>query len=115
MPHRVSAEVRSAILIAVRERLFVYLLECVARPSRQAIAAHVRYLRSLGDTLVIGGPYRDLEGSVVCVTVGDSEAADSIARADPLVAFGFTLYEVHEIDAVERIPAPAGLRPLDGP
>jgi uncharacterized protein YciI len=89
----------------VQDRLFVYLLECVARPSRAAVVAHVRYLRSLDDTLVIGGPYRDLEGSVVCLRCADSETADSIARADPLVAFGFTLYEVHEIDCVERIPA----------
>ena len=80
----------------------MYLLECVARPSRAALAAHVRYLRSLGDTLVLGGPYRDLEGSVVCLSVEDNEAAEMIARADPLVAFGFTLFEVHEIDCIEH-------------
>jgi len=88
-------------------RLFVYVLDCIARLSPATLAAHRQYLRSLGPRLVVGGPFRDGRGSVVCV-VADSEAsADAMARADPLVVFGFTLYQLHEIERVEQVAAHA--------
>lgn len=85
---------------AVGGRLFAYLLDHIARPTGAAISAHVRYLRALGSRgiLVVGGPFRDGDGAMVCVIADDEDAADAIARADPLVAFGFTLYQLHEIE-----------------
>ncbi len=85
-------------------RLFAYFLDNLARPSIAAVSAHVSYLRALGSrgVLVVGGPFRDGEGAVVCVVADDETAADAIARADPLVAFGFTLYQLREIDPVEQ-------------
>jgi uncharacterized protein YciI len=90
--------------MVVDGRLFAYLLDNVARPTGAAISAHLTYLRTLGSRgiLVVGGPFRDGGGSVVCVIADDENAADAIARADPLVAFGFTLYQLHEIERVER-------------
>ena len=86
-------------------RLFAYFLDNLVRPTAAAISAHVTYLRTL-DTrrvLVVGGPFRDHTGAVVCVIADDEDAADAIARADPLVVFGFTLYQLHEIDRSHAI------------
>jgi uncharacterized protein YciI len=87
--------------------LFAYVLENVARPTAAALSAHVRYLRGLGDVFVVGGPFRDGSGAIVCVTADHEAEAEAIARADPLVVFGFTLYYVHEIDRVEPSPRSA--------
>jgi uncharacterized protein YciI len=83
-------------------RLFAYFLDHVVRPTGAAISAHVTYLRTLGSrgVLVVGGPFCDGDGSVVCVIADDEAAADEIARADPLVVFGFTLYQLREINSV---------------
>jgi uncharacterized protein YciI len=88
-------------------RLFVYVLDSIARAPAAAVAAHVTYLRMLDGrgALVVGGPYRDRAGAVVCVRADGDGAADAIARADPLVAFGFTLYELHEIERIEQLPS----------
>jgi uncharacterized protein YciI len=63
------------------------------------MTAHVRYLASLDarKILVVGGPFRDGGDGVVCVIADDELEADAIARADPLVAFGYTLYRLREI------------------
>ena len=36
-----------------------------------------------------------------CVLADDEDEADAIARADPLVAFGFMIYQLREIDRAE--------------
>jgi len=82
--------------------LFAYVLENVVRPTPAAISAHVRYLGALDDALVCSGALRDGSGAVVCVTAEDEADADAIARADPLVVFGFTLYCLHELERNER-------------
>lgn len=89
-------------------RLFAYFLDTIARATAAAIAAHVTYVRSLGTRgiLVVGGPFRDGGGAVVCVIADDENAADAIARADPLVAFGFTLYQVREIMTSSSVRVP---------
>ncbi len=87
-------------------RLFAYLLDHVARPPVAAVSAHVMYLRLLGSrgSLVVGGPYKDGHGGVVCVVAEDEQVAEGIAQADPLVVFGFALYQLHEIDSIDRLP-----------
>jgi len=94
---RVSPDVDKGV---VGGRLFAYVLDTVTPPPLAALSAHRAYLRSLGDAVLVGGPYRDRRGAVVCVLADDERTADAIARADPLVAFGFTLYELHELDRV---------------
>ena len=91
-------------------RLFVYVLDSIARAPAAAVRAHAMYLASLDGrgVLVVGGPYRDRAGAVVCVHADGDGAADAIARADPLVAFGFTLYALHEIERIEQLSALAG-------
>lgn len=86
-------------------RLFVYCLSSVARPREAARLAHVAYLRSLAGrgVLVAGGPFRGGGGAVVCVAAADLDDAESIARADPLVVFGFMVYQLREIDRVEPL------------
>jgi len=67
------------------------------------MAAHERYLAALEEreVLVIAGRFRDGGDAVVCVLADDEREAEAIARADPLVAFGYTLYRLREIlDAV---------------
>jgi uncharacterized protein YciI len=80
-------------------RRFAYFLDDVARPPRAAVAAHLRYLATLEsrDVLVIAGRFRDGRDGVVCVLADDEFDADAIARVDPLVAFGYTLYRLREI------------------
>ena len=79
-------------------RRFAYFLDDVTRPPRAALAAHARYLAMLEarGTLLLGGAFREGDG-VVCIEADDDVEADSIARADPLVAFGFTLYRLREV------------------
>lgn len=93
------------ILAAVGERLFVYVLEAIARPSRAALTAHTSYLRTLD--VVAAAIFRHDAGAIVCVRASNELVADQIARIDPLVAFGFTLYRVHEIETIEQLPAEA--------
>jgi uncharacterized protein YciI len=80
-------------------RRFAYFLDDVTRPPRAAMAAHERYLAALDarDALVIAGRFRDGGDAVVCITADNEVEADAIARADPLVAFGYTLYRLREI------------------
>jgi uncharacterized protein YciI len=85
-------------------RVFAYILDHIARPPGSAMSAHRTYLRALGSRgiLVAGGPFRGGGGAVVCVLADDESEADAIARADPLVVFGFTVYQLREIDPIER-------------
>ena len=89
--------------------LFAYVLENLARPTRAAVTAHERYLGSLGEAVVAAGAFRDGSGAIVCLTAPDESEAEAIARADPLVVFGFTLYHLHAIERAEpsRLPAVA--------
>ena len=93
------------MVTAIDDRLFVYVLDTVARPSRAALSAHAAYLRALADTVVAAGTFRDHAGAIVCVYAPSASLADEIAKTDPLVAFGFALYRVHEIETVDQLPA----------
>lgn len=94
-------------MITVDHGLFVYVLEAIARPSRAALSAHTAYLRALAEAVVAAAVFRDDAGAIVCVRAPSDRIADEIARTDPLVAFGFTLYRVHEIETIEQLPAEA--------
>jgi len=89
----------------VTGRLFVYVLEAIARPSRSALAAHAAYVRGLEDAVVAAGTFTHDAGAIVCLQASSDAIADEIARTDPLVAFGFTLYRVHEIETIDQLHA----------
>jgi hypothetical protein len=84
-------------------RLFVYVLDAIARPSRSALAAHAAYVRSLDDSVVAAGTFRHDAGAIVCLVAASELLADEIARTDPLVAFGLALYRVHEIETIDQL------------
>lgn len=88
--------------------MFVYLLEHLRRPPAAAANAHAMYIASLDD-VVCHGPLRSGDGDVVCLHAESESAAEAIAIADPLVAYGFTLYQLREIDRIERLPELAPL------
>lgn len=61
--------------------------------------AHLAHLDSLGDTLVLAGPFQDEDGrstgSFVVIEAPDLETAETLFARDPFVAEGvFESYEV---------------------
>ena len=80
------------------------MLEYLRRPPVGALSAHAQYLETLADSVVCHGALRDGDGGLVCVHADSESAAEAIALGDPLVAFGFTLYQLHEVDRIERLP-----------
>jgi uncharacterized protein YciI len=86
-------------------RQFAYCLKSLAHPTIAAMSAHRAYLRTLEahGNLIAGGPFRGGGGAVVCLFADDEDDADQMARADPLVAFGFMVYQLREIDRIERV------------
>lgn len=95
------------MVTTIDDRLFVYVLDAITRPSRAALSAHTAYLKALASTVIAAGTFRDHAGAIVCVHAPSPGLADEIARTDPLVAFGFALYRVHEIETIEQLPAEA--------
>lgn len=83
---------------------FIYFFENRQPLTRQAVAAHIDYLRSLDDhgALVLCGPFKDGEGGMVCVRAADEETARALADADPFVAQGFKSYRLRELERAER-------------
>ena len=60
---------------------------------------HLAHLDTLGDKLVIAGPFLDAEGkacgSLMVIDAGSQEEAEAMARKDPFVSEGvFESYEV---------------------
>src|ERR1700733_3629312 len=86
-------------------RQFAYCLKSLARPTMSAMAAHRAYLRTLNThgILIAGGPFRGGGGAVICLLADDEDDANQIARADPLVAFGFMVYQLREIDRGDHV------------
>ena len=84
--------------------VFVYFLENVSPPSREAIAAHVAHLRELDDRgqLVVCGPFSDGDGGMVCITAASREEAEDVARTDPFVALGHKHYTLRELERATR-------------
>ncbi|NJN67803.1 MAG: hypothetical protein HC884_14395 [Chloroflexaceae bacterium] len=62
------------------------------------LPAHLAYLQELKQrgVLVLSGPFRDRTGGVVLVVADSSEAAEAIARNDPLVRHRVDSYELRE-------------------
>lgn len=79
-------------------------LDSVARPTREAIAAHVAHLRALDDrgALVVCGPFADGEGGMVCVSAASLDEATAMATSDPFVVQGFKRYRVRELERATR-------------
>ena len=80
--------------------LFVYVLKIVvARDIYEPhLPTHLTYLRRLEDAgdLVLSGPFGDRTGGMIMVRAASLAEAQAIAEADPLVASGVDVYELHE-------------------
>jgi len=76
----------------------IYALICTDKPDSLAIRKanrpeHLAYLESLGDTLVLAGPFTEpdgetMNGSLVVIEASSLEAARKIAAGDPFAKAG---------------------------
>ena len=76
----------------------LYALICTDKPGSLAArkanrAEHLAYLKSLGDTLVVAGPFTEadgetMNGSLIVVEAPSREAAETIAAGDPFAKAG---------------------------
>jgi uncharacterized protein YciI len=83
----------------------LYALICTDKPNSLAIRKakrpeHVAYLKSLGDTLKLAGPFTEadgetMNGSLIVVEAASLQAAKEIAAGDPYAKTGlFTSVEI---------------------
>jgi uncharacterized protein len=83
----------------------LYALICTDKPNSLAIRKanrpeHVAYLKSLGDTVVLAGPFTEpddetMNGSLVLIEAASLDAARQIAAGDPFAKVGlFTSVEI---------------------
>jgi uncharacterized protein YciI len=80
------------------EAFMIYALICTDKPDSLAIRKanrpeHLAYLESLGDTLVLAGPFTEpdgetMNGSLVVVEASSLDAARKIAAGDPFAKAG---------------------------
>jgi uncharacterized protein len=83
----------------------LYVLICTDKPNGLELrlanrADHLAYLKSLGETLVLAGPFtkddgETMNGSLIIVEAPSREAAKKIADGDPFAKAG--LFEAVEI------------------
>ncbi|MGH6825482.1 YciI family protein [Methyloceanibacter sp.] len=76
----------------------LYALICTDKPNSLALRMakrpeHVAYLQSLGETLVIAGPFSEadgetMNGSLIVVEAASLQAANEIAAGDPFAKIG---------------------------
>jgi uncharacterized protein YciI len=76
----------------------LYALICTDKPNSLAIRKakrpeHVAYLKSLGDTLKLAGPFTEadgetMNGSLVVIEAASLQAAKEIAAGDPYAKVG---------------------------
>ena len=76
----------------------LYALICTDKPDSLAIRKanrpdHVTYLKSIGETLVITGPFTEhdgetMDGSLVVIEAASLQAAKDIAAGDPFAKIG---------------------------
>jgi uncharacterized protein YciI len=83
----------------------LYALICTDRPGTLPVRKahrpqHVEYLKSLGDTVVLAGPFTEedgatMNGSLIVVEAASLQAARAIADSDPFAKAGvFAAVEV---------------------
>ena len=83
-----------------------YAVICTDKPGSLAIRKanrpeHLQYLKSLGDRLVLAGPFTEpdgetMNGSLIVIEAGSLDAARTIAAGDPFARAGlFASVEVH--------------------
>jgi uncharacterized protein YciI len=75
-----------------------YALICTDKPNSLAVRRakrpeHVEYLQSLGDTLVLAGPFTEadgetMNGSLIVIEATSLQAAKDIAAGDPFAKVG---------------------------
>ncbi len=76
----------------------LFALICTDKPNSLAVRKanrpdHVAYLKSLGDALVIAGPFTEadgetMNGSLVVVEAPSLQAAEAISAGDPFAKIG---------------------------
>ncbi len=75
----------------------LYVIECTDKPDgfdlrQQVRPKHLDYAKSLGDRLLVGGPFLDSEermiGSLLIIKADSLAEAEAIAAADPYAAAG---------------------------
>jgi len=76
----------------------LYALICTDKPNRLAIRKakrpeHVEYLKGLGDTLKLAGPFtgadgESMNGSLIVIEAASPQAAKEIAAGDPYAKAG---------------------------
>ena len=76
----------------------LYALICTDKPNSLALRMakrpeHVDYLKSLGETLVIAGPFTEadgetMNGSLIVIEASSLQAAKEIAAGDPFAKAG---------------------------
>jgi uncharacterized protein len=76
----------------------LYAVICTDKPNCLALRLanrprHLEYLRSLGDSLVLAGPFTEadgatMNGSLLVIDAASREAAEAIAAGDPFAQMG---------------------------
>jgi len=76
----------------------LYAVICTDKPNSVAIrkakrSEHVEYLQSLGDTLILAGPFTQadgetMNGSLIVIEADSLDAARKIAAGDPFAKVG---------------------------
>jgi hypothetical protein len=80
----------------------IYIIKLTIIVDREAyephLPAHFAYLQDLKarGALLLSGPFADRSGGMVLIQAASREAAEAIARADPLVANKVDSYELRE-------------------
>jgi uncharacterized protein YciI len=92
-----------------------FVAHCLDRPNAQALRAetrprHLAYLETLGQQIVIGGPYLSADGtpigSMLLLEVPDHASAEAILANDPYAQAGlFQLVEIRAWRWVVNPPA----------
>jgi uncharacterized protein len=82
----------------IRSRTVLFFIHCIDKPGAGALRAetrpaHLEYLRSFGDKVVVGGPTlaedgATATGSVLIVDLPDADAAARFAADDPYARAG---------------------------
>ncbi len=77
------------------------------------LPAHLDYLQTLKQrgVLLLSGPFTDRSGGMIMIRAASYDAAETIARNDPLVSSGVDRYQLHEWRLTDGAPQAITLQP----